>query len=383
MKKTKPIVFLLAGEPSGDLLGGSIMAALREETNGNISFAGVGGEKMESEGINSLFPIEDISLMGIFELLPHARRLYQRINQTVEAIKKIEPDILLTIDSPGFAIAVLKRLRGTTFPKIHYVAPSIWAWRPGRVNKFLGRIDHLLCLLPFEPKLFEEKGLPASFVGHPVLERDFSERKGDSFRERFGIRRGDTVLGVFPGSRSGELKHHISIFLEVAKRLDQKYPNLKVVIPTLPSLHKSISDACQKHQMSVTIVSSEKDRWEAMAGCNFGLAASGTVALELVKARVPSVIGYHANFFTEVVARLFVKVRFVNLCNILADDEIIPERIMSKCRPDTLFEELVTLIENSEVAEKQIDSAESQLKKLRPNENLPSKSAARTLLGYL
>ena len=191
------------------------------------------------------------------------------------------------------------------------------------------------------------------------------------------------MLGVFPGSRSGELKHHISIFLEVAKRLDQKYPNLKVVIPTLPSLHKSIFDVCQKHQLPVTIISTEKDRWEAMAGCNFGLAASGTVASELVKARVPSVIGYHTNFFTEVLARLFVKVRFVSLCNILADDEIIPERIMSKCRPETLFEELVNLIENVDVAEMQIYRAKVQLKKLQPGKNLPSKSAARILLRHL
>ena len=383
MRKTKPLIFLLAGEPSGDLLGARIMAALKEETNGNIAFAGVGGEKMESEGINSVFPIEDIALMGIFELLPHLRRLYRRINETVEAIRKLEPDILLTIDSPGFVIAVLKRLRGSSFPKIHYVAPSIWAWRPKRVNKFLGRIDHLLCLLPFEPQLFEEKGLSASFVGHPVLEKRFTDRKGDTFRARFGIGPSDMVLGVFPGSREGELRRHIPIFLETATRLGEKYSNLKVVIPTLPSLYSSIVDACKKYRISATIISKEQDRWEAMMACNFGLAASGTVALELVEARVPSVIGYHANFLTELVARIFVKVRFVNLCNILADEEIIPERIMSKCRPEILCEELVELVSSKEAAKLQIQRAEQQLKKLEPGCGAPSQHAAKTLLSYL
>ncbi|MEC9022545.1 MAG: lipid-A-disaccharide synthase [Pseudomonadota bacterium] len=383
MNKTKPLVFLLAGEPSGDLLGGSIMAALKDETNGNIAFAGVGGEKMESEGINSLFPIEDISLMGIFELLPHAGRLYRRINETVEAIRKSKPDILLTIDSPGFVIAVLKRLPGSTFPKIHYVAPSIWAWRPKRVNKFLGRIDHLLCLLPFEPKLFEEKGLSASFVGHPVLERRFLDRKGVTFRARFGIGSLDMVLGVFPGSRNGELRRHIPIFLETTTRLVKKYPNLKVVIPTLPSLQGSIVDACKKYQISATIISKEEDRLEAMTACNFGLAASGTVALELVEAGVPSVIGYHANFLTELLASVFVKVRFVNLCNILADEEIIPERIMSKCRSDILCEELIKLVNSKEAAKLQIKKAKQQLKKLRPGCSSPSQRAAKTVLSYL
>ncbi len=379
----RPLIYLMAGEPSGDLLGGRLMQALKEKTGGAVSFAGVGGETMTVEGLESLFPMEEISLMGLIELLPHARNLFARMRQTVAEIRRLKPDAIVTIDSPGFCLGVLNRLGDTDIPRIHYVAPSVWAWREGRLKKFVGRTDHMLCLLPFEPPWFERAGLPATFVGHPVLERGIEKADGAGFRSSHGIDPGDLLLGVFPGSRKGELNHHMPIFRQTVALLSERYPGLKVVIPSVAATAERIRSEAADWAAPVIVVTGEQERYAAMAACNYALAASGTVAIELAQSKVPSVVAYHTNPLTEFIARRMVKVRFANLCNILVDEEVVPERIQRDCRADILAADLEKLIEDKESARAQIDRVTKIMAQLMPSDGMPSETAARVVLDQV
>jgi len=175
-----PLVFLVAGEHSGDALGASVMGALSANLKGRVKFAGVGGPDMQRAGLDTLFPMDDLAVMGVFEVLPRLPLLLKRINETANAVERLKPDVLLTIDAPDFCFRVIKKLkaRGVKVPVVHFVAPSVWAWRPGRAKKVAGFLDHLLCLLPFEPPYFEREGLKATFVGHPVVSSDIGNGDG-------------------------------------------------------------------------------------------------------------------------------------------------------------------------------------------------------------
>src|SRR5690606_18985 len=211
-------VFIVAGEPSGDALAAPLMRALRSRAP-HISFFGVGGPLMTAEGLKSLFPMDELSVMGLFEVLPRLPRLLRRIDQTADAARRIAPDVFITVDAPDFSFRVARKLLGTAFPKIHYVAPSVWAWRPGRAKKIAALYDHLLTLLPFEPPYFEAEGLPANFVGHSVVESGANLGDGAAFRARGGIGDSERLLMLLPGSRRGEVTRHLPIFRGVVTEL--------------------------------------------------------------------------------------------------------------------------------------------------------------------
>ena len=377
-------IFVIAGEPSGDLLGGRLMAALRRHSELNVNFEGVGGELMTANGLDSVFPMAEISVMGLAEILPRIFNLRRRIRETATAIENYSPDVLVTIDSPGFCFAVLKRLgKNPATKRIHYVAPSVWAWRPGRVHKFAREFDHLLTLLPFEPPYFEPAGLEATFVGHAVIESRLSNADGIGFRARYGIGKEDPLLCVLPGSRMGEVKRHMEPFYSAIELLQKRFPNLHVVIPTIPALSEEVGSIAKSWRSQVVIVQGQTEKFDAMLASNLALAASGTVALELALARLPAVIAYRVNCVTAWIAKLLIKTPYANLVNILLGREAVPEFIQSKCTGGRLAAALEELYVNELLYKNQQVAADEAIKLLKAGDDLPSDVAAKSILSIV
>ena len=227
-----PLIFLVAGEPSGDEIGGRLIAALREAAGEGIGLAGVGGEAMAAQGFESLFPMEELSVMGLVEVLPRAIGIMRRMSETAAAVRRLSPDAVVTIDAPEFANGVWRRLDGVDSALVHYVAPTVWAWRAGRARKLARRIDHLLALFPFEPPYFEAEGLDCTFVGHPALEAGIERDAGAAFRARHGIS-GGPVIGLLPGSRRAEISRLMPVFADALRRIAAAEPAIRVVIPAV------------------------------------------------------------------------------------------------------------------------------------------------------
>ena len=374
----KRLFFLVAGEPSGDVLGARLMAALRDLTGDSIEFAGVGGEAMTAEGLESLFPMEELSVMGVFEILPHMPQLWQRMRQTARKIDELQPTAVVTIDAPAFAHGVVNRIRERSIPRIHYVAPTVWAWRPWRVHKFRRHFNHLLALLPFEPPLFAAAGLACSFVGHPVLESGAEKGDGPQFRQRHGIDPAAPILCTLLGSRRGEVGQLAAIFERAVKQLAARYPELVVVAPTVAALAPSIREITASWPTPTVVVEGSEEKYDAMAASNAALAASGTVSLELAMAGVPSIVTYRLPWLTYFVVKSMSHVRFVTLINIILDREIVPELLQGDCTPDQLCEAVARLLESG--GEEQVAATGEALERIGIGGEWPSVRAARALL---
>lgn len=380
----KYTVFLSAGEPSGDFLGSQLMKALKKQLGTNVTFVGLGGPLMAAEGLPSLFPIEELSIMGLAEIIPHIRRIRNRIQETVEAIETIRPDVVVTIDSPGFNFRVGKRLkkRIKSIPLVHYVAPSVWAWRPKRAHAVAQFLDHLLVVFPFEPPYFLKEGLPTTFVGHPVVELGLEKFHDPTFRERYEIDAAAPILTLLPGSRRGEISRLLPIFQETVVRLQQRYPDLQVVIPTLPHLVDQIK---KQFNLSATILTTPSEKFAAYKESKAALAASGTVSLELAAAGVPMVIAYKINPLTHFLVQRLVKVKYACLINILMNEEVVRERLQSDC----ILEKLVSALEGyfsknkGAIFERKcmVKQMQEAIEKLKPSvhQDTPSVSAARQI----
>lgn len=374
-------VFLVAGEPSGDALGARLIAALRELTGGNLRIAGVGGELMREQGLESLFPMEELSVMGLAEVVPHLPRLLRRIRETAAAVDRTMPDALVTIDSPDFTRRVARRVAHRSIPRIHYVAPTVWAWRPWRAKGFARDFSHLLALLPFEPPWFERVGLPCSFVGHPVVEIGADKGDGGAFRERNRIGPDIPLICVLPGSRRGEVSRLADDFGSTLNILAQKYPDLGIVVPTVEGVAPMVEAAVSDWPGSPVVVRGAQARFDAMAASNAALAASGTVALELALARVPTVIAYRVAPLTYFLARRLVHVDYANLVNIIENRPIVPELVQDACRPPLLAAELERML-GPEGAE-QVAACQPALAALGLGSEAPSLRAARAVLDII
>ena len=371
-------VMLVAGEPSGDLLGAVLMRALKARSPG-ITFSGIGGPQMESEGMASLVPMADLAIMGLVEILPRLSTLRRHMETAVTAALAREPDALVTIDSPGFNLRLAKRLATARFPIIHFVAPSVWAWKPRRAAKMAPHFDHLLALLPFEPPYFSAVGLPCTFVGHPVVERDL---KGDgaAFRRRHGIAADTPLLVVLPGSRRSEIGRLLPVFGETVRLLAPAHPGLTVAVPTLPHIEHDVRAAVAGWPVPAIVTTGEMEKADAFAAARAALAASGTVSLELARAGVPMVIGYRFNAFTTWLVKRLVKVKWVSLVNLILNREAIPERILDNCTADRLAAETALLLADGVARARQLDDAGAAIAALRPPGGQPSQHAADVVL---
>lgn len=378
-----PLVFVVAGEPSGDALGAKLMEGLQNLTGGAVRFAGVGGDAMRLKGFDSLFPLSDLAVMGLVEVLPRLPRLIRRLKQTAEAVASMRPDVVVTIDSPGFNVRLARRLRGLGIPVVHYVAPSVWAWRPGRAKRMVGLFDHLMALLPFEPPYFDTVGLPCTFVGHPVLESGADRADGAAFRQRHGIGADVPVLVCLPGSRHSETNRLLPVFAETVRRLAADRPTLRVVVPTVETVVDAVVQDTAGWPSNPIVVKEIGERYAAFAAADVALAASGTVAVELALAGVPTVIAYRVNGLTAWLARRLIKVRYVNLINIVLGREAVPERLQGACRPDILAANILNLLNNADAAASQKKDVAEALRILGRHDASPSLRAARTVLAVM
>ena len=379
----KPLLYLVAGEASGDFLGARLMVTLRDEIP-NVQFAGVGGAKMEAQGLNSLFPITDLSVMGVTEVVPQIFNIIRRLNQTTKNIKFLQPAALITIDSPDFCFRLAAKLQNSNFPLLHYVAPTVWAWRPSRAAKISSLYDHILCLLPFEPPYFKREGLNASFVGHPILESSAKNGNGKKFRKLYGIKPKDIVLCFLPGSRDTEITKLIPIFLKVLMRLKQEGRKFRVVVPTHQGIIEKVKMKIKNWPGKPILVQTESEKYDAFSASNVALAASGTVSLELALANVPTVIAYKLSPITAWFVKKAIKVKYINLINLILDKNAVPELLQENCCPKLLAENVTRLLDYPEIAKSQSYDFKSALELLTNAEkDLPSVQAAKVISQIL
>src|SRR5215471_17966106 len=346
-----PFIFIVAGEPSGDALGGALIAALRERADPGLRVAGIGGEQMGEQGVSSLVPLSDLAVAGLAEVLPRAPLILRRVRETVQAIRQLRPHAVVTIDSSGFSWRIAQRLRryGERLPLIHYVAPMVWAWRPGRARRMARWYDHLMALLPFEPPYFERAGLSCCYVGHPVLESGADRGDGRRFRTSHGLAEDELLITVLPGSRKGEVKRLLPIFGAALERLEDLVGPFRVAVPTVATVAATVANAVQAWPGSPIMVRRPEVKYDAFAASRVALAASGSVALELALAKLPMVVGYRLNPLTEAFLGRALKVRQVNLVNLLLGEPLVRELLGPKCTPQHLAVSLAELVGDERV----------------------------------
>ena len=378
-----PLVYLIAGEASGDALGAGLMAALKERFQGDVRFAGVGGPQMEAEGLASLFPMDDLGVMGLAEILPRLFRLIGRMNQTKADIRSRKPHVLVTIDSKGFTLRVAEAIKkqAPDIPIVHLVAPTVWAYRPERASAVAGYLDHLLCLYPFEPPFFEREGLAATFIGHPIATQP--PGNGAAFRARHGFGDDVPVLLVLPGSRSGELDRLLPVFAESLNRVFAAGWRGRVVIPTLPGLAPRLAAAVAGWPGDPLIVTDLAGKRDAFACARAALAASGTVVLELAVAGVPAVVAYRMAPLTAAIARRLIRVRHVGLINILLDDDVMPEFLQENCRADQIAPALTSLLTDDRAHAAQRSRFRDVMTMLTGPSGGPAAAAANVVAGII
>lgn len=378
-----PRIYLIAGEASGDFLGASLMDALNQNHSGTaIEYRGIGGEKMQQAGLHSLFDIQQISLMGFVEVLPHIFRLKRLIKHTVADIIRQQPDLLLTIDSPGFCFRVSVALKeaGVHIPMLHYVAPSVWAYKPQRAKKTAALYDRLMTLLPFEPPYFEQEGLKSDFVGHPVAWLWRTRGDGDAFRTRHGIAQNALVLGLMPGSRKGEVLRHMPIFRQLVQRLMQHDPSLQVVMPIRKAMRPMVEEHSKNWPCPLHLIAGDAEKKDAFAAMQVAVVKSGTVGLEAVLAGVPSITAYIANPVSVWLVRRMALIRWSNLANILMQREVVPELIQEHCTPARLTQAVIALLEQPEHKDRQQAASAALMEMLGANETIsPSERAAHVV----
>jgi len=358
------------------------MAELRQ-ARPDVDFAGIAGPQMRQGGMSSLFPMRELAVMGFLEVLPRLLHLRRLLNDTVADIAARRPDMVITIDSPGFTLRVLARVAAMGIPRVHYVAPQVWAWRESRVRHYPGLWDRLLCLLPFEPAFFARHGLEARFVGHPVLESGAGRGDGARFRARHGLPPEAQLVVLMPGSRTSEVARLLPVFEATLALLAIRVPGLVPVVPVSPDVADAVRAATGAWPAVPVVVTEIADKHDAYAAATVALTKSGTSTLELAMAGVPMAVTYRVNPLTAAIARRLFIVRHVALVNLLAGREVVPELLQQDCTPIRLAAELVTLLTDPAAVAAQRAAFRTVIASLAPPEGTPSAAAARQVLDLL
>ena len=380
-------LFLLAGEASGDRLGAELMRGLRQ-LKPDVRFRGIAGPEMQSEGLDSLFDMAELSVMGLAEVLPKYFALKRRLDQTVAEVLAWKPDILVTIDSPDFCLRVARAVRAAD-PSIrtcHYVAPSVWAWRPGRAKKMAAYIDHVLALLPFEPPYMQAEGMACDFVGHPVAaQAAVTSKQIAQFQADFGLDPARRSLVVLPGSRASEIKRLLPIFCKVVAQ--PCFAEFQLIFPTLPHLEPLLRaeiDALAQDTVLVTgagltAADTAEQRLVAYGAATAALAASGTVSLELAAAGTPMVIAYDMGFISRLVIGAMLKIDTVTLVNLVSETRAVPEFIGKDCKAERIAPALQQILDAPDAQAQAIKTTMTRLGKGDPE--LPYCAARAVLRG--
>ncbi len=381
-------VFLVAGEPSGDRLGAALMEGLRTLLP-EVQFDGVGGPLMQAQGLTSRFPMSELSIMGLVEVLPKFFHLKRRIAETAQAVLDTKPDVLITIDSPDFSLRVAKLVKASSeIRTVHYVAPSVWAWRPGRADKMAKVIDHVLALLPFEPPYMERAGMECDFVGHPVVNEPIaSDQDIQRFRAAHDLGDAPIVLAL-PGSRRGEVERLAPIFGAALQEFLKDRPDMRVVVPAVAHMVDAVVEQVRDWPGNPIVVDprelpsddAQSQKRAAFAAADLALAASGTVSLELAAQATPMVIAYNLNWLTTLIAKRMVKLDTVTLVNLVSETHAVPECLLDECQPDKIASALEQVAATPDA---QHQAMATTMERLGRGGEAPGLRAARSVLDRM
>ena len=373
-------IFIVTGEPSGDKLAATVISKLIM-INPDIKFSSVGGAHLNSLGIESIFDLKEITYLGFTSVLFNIFKIRNRINKTVDEIIKFNPDILFSVDSPDFTLRVAKRVKkiNSNIKTIHYVAPQVWIWRESRVKKFKEFIDHVLLLFNFEKKYFDKEDIPNTFVGHPLLEQN----KRSKIDLSSLINKDKKIISIFAGSRNSETNVLLPILCDFIKLMNKKFNDYSFVFHATDENRELIVNFIKNNNLTNSqVISDENIKSQILSSSVFAVAKSGTVSLEICNANIPSIIIYKINMINYWIMKFLVKVKFVNLINIINNKEVIPELLQGECNAIEIYNSVVYLLNNPEVMQKQIETFKKTIIDIR-SKTSSSSEASLILAKYL
>lgn len=369
-------VFVIAGEASGDKLGAALMAGLKT-LRPDVTFDGVGGPLMQAEGLVSRFPMDELSVMGLAEILPKYQALKARIRQMADAVIETQPDILITIDSPDFCLRVARLVKAASdIRTVHYVAPTVWAWRPGRAAKMARHIDHVLALFPFEPPYMQAAGMDCDFVGHPVVAEPVAT---DADAAALGV--AGTMIMVLPGSRKGEVSRLAACFGQAVDQIAASVPDAQFIIPTTAGVYDLVREQVAGWSVPVTVLEpGAQTRLAYFKRADVALAASGTVSLELAANGTPMVIAYDMAWLSRIIIGRMLRVDTVTLVNLVSETRVVPEFIGKDCQPGPIADAVLKVLQNPD---DQRDAMALTMQRLGQGGEAPGLRAAHAVLDRL
>ena len=369
-------IFIVTGEASGDKLASKVIFNLKK-INPNIEYLSVGGENLKSLGIRSIYDLKEATYIGFTNVLFNLFKINKKINQTVNSIIEFNPDILFTVDSPDFTLRVAERVKNknSNIKTVHYVAPQVWVWREGRVKKIKKFIDHILLLFNFEKSYFDKENVSCEFVGHPLLEN----RVEDKIDINQFVGKNKALFSIFAGSRISEINVLMPIFLNFIKYMEKKYNDITYVFHSTKA-HKDLIHSYIKNSNTINceVVSDDKLKEHLLKKSIFAIAKSGTVSLEICNAKIPSIIVYKMNFINFLIVKMLVKIKYANIINIAAKEEVIPELLQSKCNSKSIYNEVSKFLDTPSLIEEQVRKTQTILNQFRTSKS-PSEQASEAL----
>tara|TARA_B100000795_G_scaffold133810_1_gene99873 strand:+ start:175 stop:1311 length:1137 start_codon:yes stop_codon:yes gene_type:complete len=373
-------IFIITGEPSGDKLASTVISKLKK-TNPEIMYSCVGGTHLDSLGIKSIFDLKEITYMGFTSVLLNIFKIQNKINKTVKEIIKFNPDILFSVDSPDFTLRVAQKVKNINqdIKIIHYVAPQVWIWREGRVKKFKKFVDHMLLLFNFEKKYFDKENIPNTFVGHPLLENNIRSKIDLSPL----ITKDKKILSIFAGSRNSEINVLLPILNNFIKMMNKKFNDYMFVFHATNDNKNLISSFIEKNLLdNCQVISDENIKSQILSNSTFAISKSGTVSLEICNLGIPSIIIYKINIINYLIMKSLVKVKFVNIINIINNKEIIPELLQGECNAKEIYNSVVFFLKNPELMKKQVDACKKTLNEIK-SKTSSTTEASSILSKYL
>ena len=373
-------IFILTGEPSGDKLASTVISKLKEE-NKDIEYLSVGGTHLNSLGIKSIYELKEITYIAFTSVLLNIFKIKKKINETVDKIIEFKPDILFSVDSPDFTLRVAKKVKkiNPSIKIIHFIAPKVWAWREGRVKKMKKYLDHILLLFKFEKKYFDKENLINTFVGHPLLD---DENKNNIKLDNL-LSSSKKNISLFAGSRESEIKIHAPILFEFINKFNNKLSNFNFVFHSIDKYKDYLNNLLNKQNIhNAEVISDDKIKNEILKKSSFAIVKSGTVSLEVSKLNIPSIIIYKMNVINYFLAKLFLKIKFANMLNIINDKEIIPELIQKDCNSKEIFKSVYYLLKKPELIERQLLEIKTAIRDLKSSSS-SSDEVSKILLNNL
>ena len=372
-------IFILTGEPSGDKLASKVISQLKSSRS-DIEYLSVSGEHLKALGIKSLYDLREVTYLGFTRVLLNVFKIKKKINETVDKIIEFNPDILFSVDSPDFTLRIAKKVKKlkSTIKIIHFVAPQIWAWREHRVKHLKSFLDHILLLFPFEKNYFDKENINSTFTGHPLLEEQGNNKVDISQI----IKENKKIFSIYPGSRLSEISVLIPILFEFIKLMNEKYTDMFFIFHSTSEHSQLINNfLLEEGFKNCEVISDDKIKSHVLKQSIFAVSKSGTISLEICNAKIPSIIIYKMNIINFFIVKMLVKVKFANIINIAAGEEIIPELLQSSCNSKNIFKTVNELLMNQQALVKQVTKSQEIISKFKTEKS--SEIASSVLLNNL